>query len=135
MAKKTNNEMTGWVGWIGFASLMLYLVGIFHIIAGFAALFNDKVYAVGPNAFWILDLTQWGWIHTLGGVLAILAASSLLKGGVYGRTVADLVALFSAIVNMAFVPVYPIWSIIMVTISVLVVWAVVVHGSEVKEAK
>ena len=76
-----------------------------------------------------------GWIHTLGGVLAILAASSLLKGGVYGRTVAVLVALFSAIVNMAFVPVYPIWSIIMVTISVLVVWAVVVHGSEVKEAK
>lgn len=133
MAKKSNSEMTGWVGWIGFASLMLYLVGIFHIIAGFAALFNDKVYAVGPNAFWILDLTQWGWLQTLGGVLAILAASSLMKGGAYGRIIAVLVALISAVINMAFVPVYPIWSIMMVTVAVLVIWAVVVHGGEVKE--
>lgn len=131
---KSNKELSGWVGWVGFASLMLYLAGFFHILAGIVALFNDNVYAVGADkSVWVLDITQWGWIHILGGILALLAASSLMRGGAYGRTFAVIVALASAAANMAFVPVYPIWSILIIVIDVLVIYGVVVHGGELKD--
>ncbi len=134
MANKTNDNdmMSGWVGWVAFASVMLYLVGFFHLIAGFVALFTDTVYLIGENNLWALDYTQWGWIHILAGVLAILAAGSLMSGKVYGRTVAVLVAFVSAVANMLFIPIYPIWSIIMVTICVLVIFGVVTHGKDLK---
>lgn len=132
---KNNNEMSGWVGWVGFASIMLYLAGFFHLIAGFVALFKNTVYVVGTNNLWALDYTQWGWIHVLGGLLLILAASSLATGKMYGRIVAVCAALLSAAVNMLFVPVYPIWSILTMAISVMVIYAVVVHGSDLKNLK
>lgn len=132
MAKQTN-EVSGWVGWVGFAALMLALVGIFHMIAGFVGLFQEDIYAVGPNAVWMFDYSQWGWIHILGGLLAFLAAGSLAAGHTYGRFIAVLVAMVSVVANMAFVPVYPVWSLMMATVGVLVIWAVTVHGGELRQ--
>lgn len=130
---KNNKEVTGWVGWIGFASFMLMLAGFFHIIAGFVALFTDTVYLIGESNIWALDYTQWGWIHILGGVLAIWASTSLASGKAFGRTVAVWVALVSALANMAFVPIYPIWSLLIITVDILVIYAVIVHGGELKD--
>jgi hypothetical protein len=134
MAKKNNDDMmSGWVGWIAYASVMLYLIGFMHLIAGFAALFTDTVYLIGESNIWALDYTQWGWIHVIGGALAILAAGSLMAGKGYGRTVAVLVAFLSILANMLFIPIYPIWSLIMITVGVLVIYGVVAHGSELKD--
>lgn len=131
MAK--SNEPTGWVGWIGFASFMLLLAGVFAIIAGIVALFRDTVvFNSATHAAWVLSYNEWGWIHIVGGLLSLAAAGSLASGNMFGRIFAVIVALLSATANMAFVPVYPIWSILVITIDVLVIWAVVVHGSEVK---
>jgi ABC-type uncharacterized transport system permease subunit len=132
MAKQSNTD-SGWMGWIGFAALMLALVGIFHMIAGFAGLFQEDVYGVTANAVWVFDYSQWGWIHIFGGLLAFLAAGSLAQGHMYGRIIAVLVAMASVVANMAFVPIYPVWSIMMATVGVLVIWAVTVHGGELKE--
>ena len=132
MARKSS-EMSGWTGWIGFAAIMLLLMGFFHVIAGFVALFTDTVYLIGEEALWALDYTQWGWIHVIGGLLAIWAASSLMQGHGFGRTVAVLVALASAVINMTFVPIYPLWSLMIIVIDVLVIYAVVVHGGELKQ--
>lgn len=130
MAKQSNND--GWMGWIGFAAIMLALVGIFHMITGFVALFQQDVYTVTANNVWVFDYSQWGWIHIIGGLLAFVAAGSLAQGHMYGRIVAVLVAMASVVANMAFIPVYPIWSLLMVFIGVMVIWAVVVHGKELK---
>ncbi len=131
---KNNKEVTGWVGWVGFASFMLLLGGTFALIAGFVALFKDEVvYHAATNSVWVLDYTQWGWAHMILGLLAILAAGSLMAGHMYGRIVAVLVAFLSAVANMAFVPVYPFWSIMIIVIDLLVIWAVTVHGGELRE--
>jgi ABC-type uncharacterized transport system permease subunit len=132
MASQKNTD-SGWVGWIGFAALMLALMGIFHMIAGFVGLFQEDVYGVTTNAVWVFDYSQWGWIHIFGGLLAFLAAGSLAQGHMYGRIIAVLVAMTSVVANMAFVPIYPIWSLMMATVGVLVIWAVMVHGGELKE--
>jgi len=130
---KNNSETTGWTGWVGFAGIMLYLAGFFHIISGITALFNEDFYVVTEKSLWVFNTAQWGWIHIIGGIIAIWAASSLMKGHVFGRIFAILVALISAIANMAFVPIYPIWSILIIVIDVLIIYAVVVHADELKD--
>src|SRR4051794_25646987 len=96
-----HSQMSGWVGWIGFASFMLLLGGLFSGLAGLVALFKDTVvYNSATNSVWILSYTQWGWVQIIIGILAITAAVSLMAGGLYGRIIAIVVALLSAIANM-----------------------------------
>jgi hypothetical protein len=124
---------TGWVGWILFAGTMLVLVGIFHVIQGFVALFRDEVYVVGKRGLVVnVDYTAWGWVHIIGGLVAVLAGFCLMRGQLWARILAVVVALASAVVNVAFLPAYPLWSAMMIGLDVLVIWAVTVHGSEMR---
>jgi len=136
MAKSTPNEVTGWVGWIGFASLLLFISGFFSLVEGFVALFRKTLYYhAATNTVYVLDYTQWGWIHIIVGILALTAAGSLMSGNMYGRVIAVILALVSLVANMAFIPVYPIWSILVIVIDVLVIYAVVVHAKEMQQLK
>jgi hypothetical protein len=65
--------------------------------------------------------------------LAILVGTCLLAGQLWARIVAVIVAMLSAIANITFLPAYPIWSTIMIAIDVLVIWAVTVHGAEIRK--
>jgi hypothetical protein len=125
---------TGWAGWVAFAGFMLLMIGAFHIIEGLVAVFRDEVFVVGPEGLLVnVDYTAWGWAHMIGGALAVLVGACLLAGQTWARAVAVIVAILSAITNMLFLPAYPIWSAIVIAVDVLVIWAVVVHGSEIKE--
>lgn len=132
MAKQSNSsDVSGWTGWVSFASIMLVVLGSFHI-AGLVALFKDEILVFGQNNIWLVDYTTWGWVHLLWGALAIWVEASLANGNLYGRIFAVVVAVISG-VNLAFVPVYPIWSILIIAIDVCVIYAVTVHGKEIRE--
>jgi hypothetical protein len=125
---------TGWVGLLVFAGIMLILAGAFQAIDGLIALFNDELYVVRPNGLVInLDYTAWGWTHLLLGILLIAAGYAVLSGRVWGRTLGVIAALLSAIVNFAFIPAYPVWSILIITVDVLVIYALIAHGGELRE--
>lgn len=124
---------TGWVGWIAFAGMLLVMLGAFHIVQGLVALFRDEVFVVGSHGLVVnIDYTAWGWTHVVGGAFAILVGGCLLAGQMWARVIAVIVAMLSALVNIAFLPAYPIWSAIMIALDVLIIWAVTVHGSEIK---
>lgn len=126
-------EMTAWVGWVAFAGVMLWLVGSFHAIAGLVALFRDEVYLVGSSGLTLkVDYTTWGWIHLIGGSIVAAAGIAVFTGRLWARIVGVTVAMLSALVNIAFLEAYPVWSAIMIAIDVLVIWALMVHGDEVK---
>ena len=128
-------EQTGWVGWVAFAGMMLVLLGTFHAIQGLVALFRDEVYLVGQSGLVLnVDYTAWGWAHLIGGGLGILVGACLLAGQMWARVVAVIFAVLSAVLNIAFLPSYPVWSAIMITIDILVIWAITVHGAEIKKA-
>lgn len=133
MANSYNTE-SGWTGWIVFASVMLGLVGFFHIIEGIAALISNNLAFISPNAVWVLNVSAWGWLHIVGGAILVTAAGSLLTGSMFGRIVAIIAAVISALANMAFLPYYPVWSILMIVIDVMVIYAVTVYGGELREA-
>ncbi|HEY6749153.1 MAG TPA: hypothetical protein VI357_25970 [Mycobacteriales bacterium] len=116
-----------------FASVMLILVGTFQAIAGLVALFNDDYYLVRPSGLVVsLDYTAWGWVHLVLGIVIAAAGMGLAVGQMWARVVGILVAMVSAIVNIAFLAAYPVWSTIMITIDLLVIWALTVHGAETK---
>jgi hypothetical protein len=124
---------TAWAGWVVFAAVMMMMVGGFHAIAGFVALFDDGYYVTRPSGLVLsVDYTSWGWIHLLMGVLVFLAGLALLAGQAWARALGVVLAALSAFANMAFIAAYPLWSIIIITLDVIVIYAIVVHGREVK---
>jgi hypothetical protein len=125
----------GWAAWVAFAGCMLILLGLFHALMGLVALFHDEVFLVGKSALPIssLDYTAWGWLHIAGGVVAMLAGVAVQRGRTWARAVAVAVAFVSAVLNMTFLPAYPLWSAILIALDILIIWAVIVHGAVMKE--
>lgn len=124
---------SAWVGWIAFAGLILIMLGTFHIIEGIVALVNDQYFLVSRSGLVInVDYTTWGWIHIVAGVVVLVAGVGVFAGQIWARIVGTLVALASAIVNLVFVAAYPVWSILMIALAVVVIMALTVHGSEIK---
>jgi hypothetical protein len=126
---------TGWVGWIVFGGSMMLLLGSFHAMQGLVALVNDEYFVVGDSGLVVsLDYTAWGWAHLLLGLVVAGAGVGLLAGQTWARIVGVLVAMASAVVNMAFLAAFPIWSALMILLNVLIIWAITVHGRELKQA-
>ncbi len=126
-------EPTGWVGWIAFASMMMIMVGSFQVMLGLTALFSSDYFLVGEaNLLVSVDYTAWGWAHIALGALAIGAAFGLLAGQMWARVVGIAMAGLSAIVNLAFVAAYPLWSVMVIVLDVLVIYAIAMHGKEAK---
>lgn len=126
-------EATGWVGWIVFGSVMMLMVGTFHAIDGLVALFNDEYFVVGKSGLLVeVDFTTWGWVHLIAGVIMVIAGFCLMAGQMWARVVSVILAGLSAVLNLGFLAAYPIWSTIMIALDVLVIYAVTVHGREVR---
>lgn len=117
------------------AALMMWLIGAGHAISGLVALINDEFYEVGREYIFGFDVTTWGWIHLIGGVLVFVAGVYLLSGQVWARTIGVIMAIISILANFAWLPWYPLWSILMITAGVFVIWALTVHGRDIVAAK
>jgi hypothetical protein len=129
-----NEQPSGWVGWIMFASFMMLLLGSFHAIQGLVALLDDqKLLVTDRDLIVSADYTTWGWVHLIGGIILALAGFSLFTGWLLARIVGVIVAAASAITNVAFLSAYPIWSAIMIALDILIIWALTVHGAEMKK--
>ena len=127
----SQQRSSGAVGWTMFAGVMLILIGAFHALAGLAGILKDEFYAVSPNYVFKFDVTTWGWIHLIGGVVILLAGFGLFSGAVWARTVGVIIAAVSALVSFAWIPIYPIWSIVIIAIDVAVIWALTAHGRDI----
>jgi len=126
-------ERTGWTGWVVFASTMMILVGCFQLIEGLVAIFDDGFYRVTDSGLVIeVNYTVWGWTHLLIGAVLIAAGAGVFAGNIVARTVAVAVAMLSALLNLLFIAAYPLWSITIIAVDVLVIYALIVHGREMK---
>jgi hypothetical protein len=67
----------------------------------------------------------------LVGALVALAGFGVLAGQTWGRAVGIGLAVLSALANFAFIPYSPFWSLTIIALDVLVVWALAAHGREV----
>jgi hypothetical protein len=127
-------EPNGWaIGWTAFAGTMMLIQGIWWSIAGLVALFNDEFYVVGQEYIFQFDVTTWGWIHLTVGVLVFAAGAALFSGAVWARTVGVIMATIAMFAAFAWLPWYPLWAILFITVSIGVIWALTVHGRDVAD--
>lgn len=125
-------ETSGWaVGWTFFAAAMMMVIGVYHGIAGLVGLFEDELLVTAGQYILELDVTTWGWIHLILGIVVFVAGLALLSGATWARVVGVTIAILSMIANFAWLPWYPLWAIVMIAVSVFVIWALTVHGRDI----
>lgn len=130
----TTTKTSGWTGWAVFAGVMLLTVGIFTAVQGLVAIVGPSTYyVVTDGALWLLDVTGWGWWNLIIGVLLILVALALLAGQTWARVVAVILVIFNAVGALLLVPAQPWWSLIVIAVDVLVIYALIVHGHELRD--
>lgn len=134
-APLSSSKATGWVGWIAFAGVMMIMIGTFNVIDGLAALFKDEVFVNTGSGLLVFDLTAWGWIHLLFGLAQAGVGLALLYGQTWARVVSIGLVAFNAVAQLAFLSAYPIWAALIIVLDVFVLWALIVHGDEMRAVR
>ncbi|MEV0437210.1 hypothetical protein [Nocardia sp. NPDC050413] len=106
------------------AGILLAVVGVLQIFQGISAVANDDLIVVGPEYAYQFDLTSWGWWHIVLGAIVVIVAIGLMAGQTWGRVAAMLIAALSIVANFLWLPYYPWWSIIIIVLDVVVIWAI-----------
>ena len=133
-ARRAQGEPSGAaVGFILFAAVMMIMAGVFQAIQGLVGIFENEFYVPTRNYLFQFDATTWGWTHLLVGLLVAFAGWGLLSGRTWARVAAITLAVLSAIANFAFIPYYPFWSLLIITLDIFVIWAVAAHGGELRD--
>ena len=117
-----------WTGMLGFASIMLLLLGGFHVLGGFIALLENRVYDVDASELLLFrSYGGWGIAHMALGTAAFLTGIALFYRRPWSRIATVVVASLSAVTNLAFLSAAPVWYGILILLDVLVIYAVTVH--------
>ncbi|MFC3961243.1 DUF7144 family membrane protein [Nocardia jiangsuensis] len=106
------------------ASILLLTVGALSLLEGISAVLDDEVFVAGPEYVYAFDLTTWGWIHIVLGVLLVIAGLGLVTGAGWARATAIVIAAVSIVGNFLWLPYYPWWSILVIALNVVVIWGV-----------
>jgi hypothetical protein len=115
---------SGWaVGGTVFSGLIMLLVGAFHAIAGLSAILDDQFLVTTKHYTYSFDVTTWGWIHLIVGVVIGLGGAYVFSGATWARVVGITLAVLSAIANFMFVPYSPFWSLLIIALDVFIIWS------------
>jgi hypothetical protein len=119
-----NSTKGAWaLGGAAFAGVMLATLGAFQALQGIAAIADDEVYVRGIKYAYQFDLTTWGWIHLVLGVVAVATGIGILAQQTWANAVGIVIAFLSALSSFAFMPYYPFWSITILAFDIFVIWA------------
>lgn len=131
----TDNDttVTGWVGWGVFAAVILIISGIINIFHGLQALIGpDTAYFVGEAGLFTLDIEAWGWFHLILGALILLVGIALWGGATWARVIAVILVALNAIAQLTLIAAQPWISLTVLALDILVIYALTVHGRELK---
>ena len=118
-----------WAGWIIFAASMLLIMGMINIFEGIIALVDDKRLVVTPDKLFVVDLTGWGWTVLIFGGAMVAAGIGLFSAQTWARIIAIIIIALHAIVEVAWLGAYPIWSLLMIALDVVVLFALTARWS------
>jgi hypothetical protein len=125
----TKNSMAGW---IGFAGMVMVILGGIDFFQGLIALFEDEYYAVTQSGFLVVDLTTWGWIMLLWGVLLVLAGLALIAGRAWARWLTIVLVTLNVFAQLGFLgnSQYPLWALTALALNVVVLYALTARWRE-----
>jgi hypothetical protein len=126
---------SGWVvGGVTFAGVLMLCNGVIAVLQGIAAIAEDDVYARVGDYIYRINLTGWGWILLVLGILAVFAGWGILKGAGWARVTGIILASISLVFQFMFLPYAPLWSLFVLAIDVFVIAALALYDPEAKGA-
>ena len=120
------------VGVITAGAVVLILAGVLNAMQGVVALATNEFYVATQRWLFQFDVTTWGWVHILLGLIAAATGVALLYGAFWARVLGVIVAAVSVIANFVWLPYYPLWAVIIISFDVFVIWALIVNGRDMK---
>lgn len=126
---------TFWAGWVAFAALLMVVMGFLDFLQGLIAVIRDDYYVMTAEQIIVFDLTTWGWIMMIWGIVVAIAGYGLVTGAGWARWFTIFAASANLIIQLSFVGAsqYPLWALVVLTLNILVLYALIVRWHDVKE--
>jgi hypothetical protein len=105
----------------------MIMAGFCQCFVGLVGVLSNDFYPPTREHLFQFDATTWAWIHLLAGILVLLAGGGVATGQAWARPVGITFATLSGLANFAFVPYSPVWSVLVIALDVLVIWALTIH--------
>ena len=130
----TAPQEQSWTGWVMFAGIVMIIAGAFDALLGLTAILlpSNEYLFLTDEAVILLDAAGWGWWHLLIGAAIVIVGIFVLRGATWARTVGVVLVSINAISQMGLLAVQPLWSLIMILLDIIVIYALIVHGREMK---
>ncbi|TWH61581.1 hypothetical protein L612_001500001190 [Rhodococcus rhodochrous J38] len=106
------------------AAIIMTLIGALQLLQGIAAVAEDEVFVTGQEYLSTFDLTTWGWVHIVVGVVMVIVGIALISGATWARVSAMVIAALSILVNFMWLPYYPGWALAIIALDIVVIWAI-----------
>ena len=109
-------------GWIAFAGVVMLILGSLDALWGFAAIVNDEVVVVGGSGALILDITTWGWVHLILGLIIVATGVGLVMGNTAARVAGIFFVALNAVAQIVWFPAAPLWAFLMIIIDIVIIY-------------
>ena len=130
-APSTHTARSAWAGGLSvFAGAMMFTLGLFQFFEGLSAVLKDNLYVSTRDYVFQFDITTWGWIHLIIGLIAVLVGGAILAGQAWAFITGVIIAGLSALTNFMFIPYYPVWALVIIAFDIAVIWALCVRLGE-----
>lgn len=106
-----------------FAGVLILITGLLHLLSAIAAIAGRDIFVVTKDQVFLVDVTAWGWIHLVIAALVLIAGFAIVTGKTWGYLAGIVMAAISILDNFLFAPIYPFWSLVIIAIDILVIWA------------
>ena len=119
-------------GWIGFAGILMVILGGISVFEGLIALIRDNYYLATQSGFLLFDVTGWGWIMLIWGAILVLVGLALMNGASWARWVTILFVSINVFSQLGFLGNTndTVWLLITLTLNIIVLYALVVRWHE-----
>jgi len=132
MAKRYTEDT--WRGWHTFAAFLMFIVGSVNSVQGLVAIFADDVFLGESSRFTlVLDVTGWGWVHLIWGIILMIAGVALFFGKAWARWIGILMVVSNIVTQTVTITYHPVYSILVIALDVFILWALVVHADVLDE--
>lgn len=125
-----------WAGWVAFAGVLMVIIGALDFFEGLIAIIRDDYYVLSKGQLIVFDLTTWGWITLIWGVIVVLAGFGLLSGANWGRWLGIFAASLNFFVQLGFLgsAAYPLWALTTLSLTLVVLYALIARWDVALEA-
>jgi hypothetical protein len=121
-------------GWVGFAGVLVLLLGTLNLIEGIAAISNAHFFVHGTH-YIAGSLNTWGWIVTIIGAIQILVGIGIFTRNQFARWTGVAILGLNAIAQLMMIPAYPFWSLAIFTLDILALYGLMAYGDRIETAR